>query len=410
MMNYVHEYSQILESKRELITSWMAKKRSEVPIPIYGSVDVRDAGWKVAVVDANHFPAGFNNVSKEDEPHLAKLLKNHISRIKSECKWVHLYPESHTRNAGYIENVATIQRLLIHSGFRCTVGSPELSAHGSLAGISGPLHLSRVELKLENGIEELFVEGERPCLILLNNDLTEGIVPGLSANNVSPPPSMGWHRRRKSEHYVCLQKYVDEMAQLLEIDSWHLMANWFVSENKCLDEENCRVALAKEVDEFIENIRAKYESLGIEREPVVFVKNDRGTYGLGIMAVKEGKELLELSNRKMKKLMYSKGGADVENFLIQEGVPTLLTEKGGAPVEPVVYLVDGEAASWFYRINDKKGDMDNLNSPSAEFFDSSEVGHLYGEHAKGWHALVAELSMLAMGSEAIRYANESSNQ
>lgn len=410
MMNYVHEYSQILESKRELITAWMTKKRSEVPIPIYGSVDVRDAGWKVAVVDANHFPAGFNNVSKEDEPHLAKLLKNHISRIKSECKWVHLYPESHTRNAGYIENVATIQRLLIHSGFRCTVGSPELSAHGSLAGISGPLHLSRVELKLENGIEELFVEGERPCLILLNNDLTEGIVPGLSANNVSPPPSMGWHRRRKSEHYVCLQKYVDEMAQLLEIDSWHLMANWFVSENKCLDEENCRVALAKEVDEFIENIRAKYESLGIEREPVVFVKNDRGTYGLGIMAVKEGKELLELSNRKMKKLMYSKGGADVENFLIQEGVPTLLTEKGGAPVEPVVYLVDGEAASWFYRINDKKGDMDNLNSPSAEFFDSSEVGHLYGEHAKGWHALVAELSMLAMGSEAIRYANESSNQ
>ncbi|MDA0648139.1 MAG: glutamate--cysteine ligase [archaeon] len=409
-MNYVHEYSQILESKRELITAWMKKKRSEVPIPIYGSVDVRDAGWKVAVVDANHFPAGFNNVSKEDEPHLAALLKNHISRLKSECKWVHLYPESHTRNAGYIENVATIQRLIILSGFRCTVGSPELSAHGSLAGISGPLQLSRVELKLENGAEELFVEGKRPCLILLNNDLTEGIVPGLSANNVSPPPSMGWHRRRKSEHYVCLQKYVDEMAQLLEIDSWHLMANWFVSENKCLEKENCRIELAAEVDEFIKKIREKYESLGIEREPVVFVKNDRGTYGLGIMVIKEGKELLELSNRKMKKLMYSKGGADVENFLIQEGVPTLLTEEGGAPVEPVVYLVDGEAASWFYRINDKKGDMDNLNSPSAEFFDSSEVGHLYGEHAKGWHALVAELSMLAMGAEAIKYANESSVQ
>ena len=409
-MNYVHEYSQILESKREQITAWMTKKRSEVPIPIYGSVDVRDAGWKVAVVDANHFPAGFNNVSKEDEPHLAALLKNHISRLKSECKWVHLYPESHTRNAGYIENVATLQRLITLSGFRCTVGSPELSAHGSLAGISGPLQLSRVELKLENGTEELFVEGERPCLILLNNDLTEGIVPGLSANNVSPPPSMGWHRRRKSEHYVCLQKYVDEMAQLLEIDSWHLMANWFVSENKCLEKETCRVALAREVDEFIENIRVKYKSLGVEREPVVFVKNDRGTYGLGIMAVKEGKELLELSNRKMKKLMYSKGGADVENFLIQEGVPTLLTEEGGAPVEPVVYLVDGEAASWFYRINAKKGDMDNLNSPSAEFFDSSEVGHLYGEHAKGWHALVAELSMLAMGAEAIKYASESSVQ
>jgi len=51
--------------------------------------------------------------------------------------------------------------------------------------------------------------------------------------------------------------------------------------------------------------------------------------------------------------------------------------------------------------------MDNLNSPSAEFYDYSEVGHLYGQHARGWHALVAELSMLAMGSEALNYAQES---
>ncbi|MDG1545940.1 MAG: glutamate--cysteine ligase [Candidatus Poseidoniaceae archaeon] len=406
MMTYVHDYSNILEEKREEITAWMAKKRSQVPIPIYGSVDVRDAGWKVAVVDANHFPAGFNNVSKEDEEHLSSLLKNHIMRIDSECKWVHLYPESHTRNIGYVENVATIQRLLELSGYRCTIGSPELSRHGSLAGISGPLQLSNVELIIEDGKEELLVEGEKPCLILLNNDLTEGIVPGLPTNKVTPPPSMGWHRRRKSEHYACLQKYIDEIAELLGIDSWHLMTSWFVSEDKCLDQEACRIKLAAEVDDFISKIKEKYESLGIEREPVVFVKNDRGTYGLGIMAVKEGKELLELSNRKMKKLMYSKGGADVENFLIQEGVPTLLNDEGSAPVEPVVYLVDGEAASWFYRINDKKGDMDNLNSPSAKFLDYSEVGHLYGEHAKGWHALVAELSMLAMGSEAINYAQE----
>jgi len=405
-MTYVHDYSYILEDKREEITAWMAEKRSQVPIPIYGSVDVRDAGWKIAVVDANHFPAGFNNISKEDEPHLAGLLKNHIVRLDAECQWVHLYPESHTRNAGYIENIATIQRLLIHSGFRCTIGSPDLSSHGSLAGISGPVQLSNVELITVDGKDELLVEGEKPGLILLNNDLTEGIVPGLSSHKVSPPPSMGWHRRRKSQHYICLQKYVDEMAELLEIDSWHLMASWFVSEDKCLDQQACRIKLAKEIDDFILQIKVKYESLGIDREPVIFVKNDRGTYGLGIMAVKEGKELLELSNRKMKKLMYSKGGVDVENFLIQEGVPTLLNEKGGAPVEPVVYLVDGEAASWFYRINDKKGDMDNLNSPSAKFYDYSEVGHLYGQHARGWHALVAELSMLAMGLEALNYAED----
>ena len=395
-MSFVHDLTQMLEENRELISEWMAKKRSEVPIPIYGSVDIRDAGWKVAVVDANHFPAGFNNTSPEDEPHLSALLRNHINRKHEGCTWVHLYPESHTRNAGYVENVATIKRLIEAAGFRCTVGSPELDEHGFLDGITGPLMLDTVTVVDEN----LLIDGEKPCLVLLNNDLTEGMVGGLGAHQVSPPPHMGWQRRRKSEHYECLQSYVNEVAELLGIDPWHLLSSWFVSEDKCLEKESCRQMLAAEVDEFLARIEAKYQDLGIDREPVAFIKNDRGTYGLGIMAVKSGSELLNLSNRKFTKLMYSKGGVDVENFLIQEGVPTVINTDDGAPVEPVVYLVDGEAASWFYRINAKKGEMENLNSPSAEFKPYSEVGRQFGKHAHGWHALVSELSMLAMGAES----------
>ena len=395
-MSFIHDLTQRLEDNRELITEWMRKKRSEVPIPIYGSVDIRDSGWKVAVVDANHFPAGFNNVGSEDEQRISSLLSDHILRKNPECKWVHLYPESHTRNPGYVENVATIKRLIIGAGFRCTVGSPELEGHGSLDGISGPLILDQVSVDGDT----LLIDGDNPDLVMLNNDLTEGILPGLGTDQVSPPPHMGWQRRRKSEHYACLQSYVNEIADILEIDPWHLLTDWFVSEDKCLEKETCRQILASEVDEFLARITVRYESLGIDRTPVAFIKNDRGTYGLGIMAVTSGDELLNLSNRKFKRLMYSKGGVDVENFLIQEGVPTILSTPEGAPVEPVVYLVDGEAASWFYRINHKKGEMENLNSPSAEFHSYSDVGMSYGEHAHGWHALIAELSMLAMGAES----------
>ena len=397
-MSTVHDLSAHLEENRELITNWMIKKRSEVPIPIYGSVDIRDSGWKVAVVDANHFPAGFNNISHQDVEKLSSLLKDHILRQNPECKWVHLYPESHTRNQGYIENVATIKRLIENGGFRCTVGSPELETHGSLDGITGPLVLNPVIVEGES----LLIDGEKPDLIMLNNDLTEGMVDGLGTHQVSPPPHMGWQRRRKSEHYSCLQRYVNEIAEILGIDPWHLLTDWFVSEGKCLQKETCRKILASEVDEFLARITVRYEALGIDREPVAFIKNDSGTYGLGIMAVRSGDELLTLSNRKFKKLMYSKGGVDVENFLIQEGVPTNLKTPEGAPVEPVVYLVDGEAASWFYRINPKKGEMENLNSPSAQFHPYSEVGTSYGEHAHGWHALIAELSMLAMGAESLK--------
>jgi glutamate--cysteine ligase len=401
-MSTVHDLSAHLEENRELITNWMTKKRSEVPIPIYGSVDIRDSGWKVAVVDANHFPAGFNNISDQDVERLSSLLREHILRQNPECKWVHLYPESHTRNQGYIENVATIKRLIENGGFRCTVGSPELEGHGSLDGITGPLVLEMVVVEDES----LLIDGQKPDLIMLNNDLTEGMVDGLGAHQVSPPPHMGWQRRRKSEHYACLQAYVDEIAEILNIDPWHLLTDWFVSEGKCLEKETCRKILASEVDEFLARISARYESLGIDREPVAFIKNDSGTYGLGIMAVRSGDELLTLSNRKFKKLMYSKGGVDVENFLIQEGVPTNIKTPDGAPVEPVVYLVDGEAASWFYRINPKKGEMENLNSPSAKFHPYSEVGTAYGEHAHGWHALIAELSMLAMGAESLKQMEE----
>ena len=391
-MTHVHDITALLESKRELITNWMTAKRKEVPIPIYGSVDIRDAGWKVGVVDANHFPAGFNNVAKEDLSALSGLFKNHITRTQPNCNWVHIYPESHTRNQGYIENIATIQRLI-----QCTIGSPELDELGSLKGISGPLTLDLVTLD-EDG--ELLVGGLKPDLILLNNDLTNGTLPGLTAPNISPPPEMGWHQRRKSEHYSCLQGYIDEIAELLQIDPWHLMPEWFVSEDKCLTETGCRTKLAGEIDSFIANIQSRYDALGIDREPAVVMKNDRGTYGLGIMVLTSGDAILNLSNRKINKLRYAKGGAAVDNYLIQEGIPTSMLTDDGEPVEPVVYLVDGEAAAWFYRINPKKSDMDNLNSPSARFEDYSSSGHMYGEHAHGWHALLAELSMLAMGAES----------
>ena len=393
----LRDQNQLLEDKREEITAWMKEKRSQVPIPIYGSVDVRDAGWKIGVVDANHFPAGFNNVSKENLMELANLFKEHVQRSHPSCKWVHIYPESHTRNPGYVENIASIKSMIEQAGFSCTVGSPDLNEFGALNGLSGPLLLQSVRVD-ETG--ELEVDGDHPDLILLNNDLTDGAIPGVQSTNITPPPHMGWFRRRKSHHYEMLKPYVDEMASLLSIDPWHLMPDWFVSQNKCLTEEACKIKLAEEIDEFLDGLRKKYVTLGIDREPTVVMKNDSGTYGLGIMMLTAGEQILNLSNRKANKLRYAKGGAEVENFLIQEGIPTALATETGETLEPVVYLVDGEAASWFYRINAKKSDMDNLNSPSARFENYEDAENPHIREAHGWHALVAELSMLAMGAEA----------
>jgi len=98
----LRDRTKLLEDQRETIRAWMKAKRREVSVPIYGSVDVRDAGWKVGVVDANHFPAGFNNVSKEELVELAALFHDHVERNYPGCSWIHLIPESHTRNQAYV--------------------------------------------------------------------------------------------------------------------------------------------------------------------------------------------------------------------------------------------------------------------------------------------------------------------
>ena len=146
----LRQHSEMLESKRQEITAWMKTKREEVAIPIYGSVDVRDAGWKIGVVDANHFPAGFNNVSKENLAELSLLFKEHVSRSHPDCRWIHIYPESHTRNQGYVENISSIKKMIEEAGFLCTVGSPDLNGLHAMNGLSGPLVLEEVELNAED--------------------------------------------------------------------------------------------------------------------------------------------------------------------------------------------------------------------------------------------------------------------
>ena len=129
------------------------------------------------------------------------------------------------------------------------------------------------------------------------------------------------------------------------------------------------------------------------------MKNNSGTYGLGILEINSGEQLLNLSNRKMNKLTYGKGGSDAEDFLLQEGVPTALFWDQMV-VEPVAYCANGRVGGWFYRANSRKGPMENLNSPSSLFIPPSDISDtLISSRRNHWHTLVAEISMLGMASE-----------
>ena len=366
--NHLSNLEERIEDKRPELEEWFESKRLELDMPLYGSVDIRDAHWKVAVVDANQYPAGFNNLHDGD-------IGAHLRDSIGDLRHIHIWPESHNRNPAYTENITSLQTILENEGYAVTKGV----------------------LEIEEGIP-VSVQGTVPDLILLNNDLTEGPLPELGVP-VSPPAQMGWYQRRKSSHFRAVQPYLDEVAEILEIDPWLLSTHWIVSEDKCLDKETCRTLLAAEVDDFIVYLQEKYDEYGIEGKPTLFVKNDAGTYGLGILEITSGEELLSLSNRKMNRLTYGKGGTDAEDFLIQEGVPSALTWDSMV-IEPVAYCANGRVGGWFYRANAKKGEMANLNSPSSVFLTPGEIQDDTIESRRNhWHMLVAEIAMLGMAAE-----------
>jgi len=267
-----------------------------------------------------------------------------------------------------------------------------------LEGLTQDVELDVVVVNDEDHIE---INGKIPDLVLLNNDLTGGDISGLSGI-VIPRKEMGWYNRRKSDHYRILENLVDEVSEILNLDPWLLMPMWFVSEDKCLELDACINKLSNDIDKMIEKIKLKYEQYGIDSEPVVFIKNDRGTYGLGIISIKSGNEIRNLSKRMIKRLTYGKGGTSAENFLIQEGIPTTLKNEMSV-IEPVGYTIGGIESNWFFRSNPKKSKFENLNSPSSVFLQIEELGEgLINSERMYWLDLVSKLSYLAMGLESIQ--------
>ena len=377
MMSYIGpdllaELEQKIVDKESEITAWFANKRAELEMPIYGSVDIRDANWKVAVVDANQYPAGFNNLQDGD-------IGIHFRAAIGDVRHVHIWPEAHTRNPAYDAHLSSLSAILEGEGYAVTIGILE-HTEGQPVNIGGTI----------------------PDLILLNNDLTDGPLPDLGVP-ILPSPKMGWYQRRKSSHFKAIQPLVEEISEILKIDPWLLSTQWFVSEGKCLDKDTCRTLLAAEADEFLANLQLKYDEYGISGTPTLFVKNDAGTFGLGIIEITSGEELLELSNRKLGKLTYGKGGAEAEDFLLQEGVPSALSWNQMV-IEPVAYCANGRVGGWFYRANAKKGEMANLNSPSSVFVHPHQIDDVtIASRRQHWHMLVAEIAMLGIAIESASF-------
>ena len=365
---------QTLLDRSAEIEAWFRKQFHRTPAPFYCSVDLRNAGYKLAPVDTNLFPAGFNNLNPAFEPLAVHALQSAFERLMPSACNVVLVPENHTRNLYYLEAVATLRDLIIKAGYSIRIGSiiPGLTEPQSFELASGKKLLLE-PLKRED--DRVYLDGFKPCLVLLHNDLSGGrpdILEGLK-QPVVPHPKLGWSDRLKTQHFAHYKEVAEDFAEAFGIDPWLLTPAFRNCGEINFAKREGEECLASNVELLLEDIKTKYAEYGVTDEPFVIVKADAGTYGMGIMTVKSVDDVRNMNRDTRKKMSSMKEGKENTGVIIQEGVYTFEHWRDAAPdspdmtAEPVVYMIDHYVVGGFYRVHAGRSNTENLNAPGAQF-------------------------------------------
>ncbi|GAB3625754.1 glutamate--cysteine ligase [Pandoraea terrae] len=395
------------------IERWFRLEWQEHTPPFYCSVDLRNAGFKLAPVDTNLFPGGFNNLTPEVLPLAVQAAMAAIEKICPDAKNLLLIPERHTRNTFYLQNIARLSTIMRHAGLNVRLGSlSEDITEPTPIELPDGQHL--VIEPLERSQRRLGLKNFDPCSILLNNDLSAGIPPileGLHEQYLLPPLHAGWAVRRKSHHFAAYDDVAKKFAKLIDVDPWMLNPYFAKCENIDFAEGVGEACLADTIDALLKKIGKKYREYGIDEKPFIVLKADAGTYGMGVMTVHDASEVKNLTRRDRSKMSVVKEGLEVHDVILQEGVHTF-ERINEAVAEPVVYMIDRYVVGGFYRVHTGRGSDENLNAPGMHFVPLAfEHTALPDVHAKPgaappnrfyMYGVVARLALLAASIELER--------
>lgn len=358
----------VLTDRADLVEDLLAYHRSQVICPVTGSVDIRRNRHKAAVVDANAFPAGFNNLAARSVMDATQAVRNYLGRLYPTAKRILVVAESHTRNAHYFESLRILQQILVDAGYDVRLGTlnPDL---GQAANVTTSTGGSITLHAIERQGDRLGVDGQVADVVVLNNDLADGepkILRGL-AQPVTPPALLGWHRRRKSQHFAIVADLARQLGAYAGFDPWLISAGFETVEGLDFKAQAGLDRVAAAIDRVIAATQAKYDEYGIKRLPSVFVKADTGTYGMAITTAKSGTAFLQsLNSRARQEMDMGKGRVKTTAVIVQETIPSEV-RAGHWVAEPVVYMVCGRAIGGFHRVHEAKSDTDNLNAPGSRF-------------------------------------------
>jgi glutamate--cysteine ligase len=363
-----------IQKLQENVHQWLLS-REKIYTPIYTSVDIRDAGFKIAVVDTNLFPAGFNNLCEHGLVDAQDLIKNAILKRVPGATNILIVAEDHTRNTWYLENVRVLQEIITKAGFSAKIAS--FFTHDTTLCELGS---GAVELETATGqtvkvycfkrvLEKIQQNDADFDLILMNNDLSGGIPEALKEIKIPVFPSMhaGWHARLKSEHFRHTNALMKEFAYTVGLDPWQFSCLYEVADQIDVNTEADQKRLYQAAVKLFDDIQNKYREHHVDQKPFIFIKADSGTYGMGVVPIEDPQQILELNRKKRNDLLRGKDAKTITRFLLQEGVPTIHRFEDN-PCEVCLYQIDNNFVGGFYRYHTSKSPRENLNSPGGMGF------------------------------------------
>lgn len=374
------ELENLINKNKNLIDEWYENKVSKVGKCFYTSVDLRFSGEKLVPVDTNLFPAGFNNLNSASIASASILAKEYLSKLNyNKGSKILLIGESHDRNLHYQNNLNVIGKILSNAGYDAVITNFE-----------------NPSIKQRNNLIQL--DGFIPELVVLNNDLSSG-VPEVLKNikqPIIPDINYGWYKRRKSTHFSIYNQLMKELEELIKLPGY-----FFTTEFDICDEINFKSQIGIEklkhkVDAVLSVIKEKYKIYGIKQEPYVVVKSDYGTYGMGIMIIRDAEEISNMNKKLRNKMHITKSNILNEQVIIQEGVKTI-DKINNHSAEPLLYLINNEVVEFMYRNNNSKDEFANLNSSGMNIESNSKSSN-YDDYLICCN-FVAKISALAASLE-----------
>ncbi|MDO5288265.1 MAG: glutamate--cysteine ligase [Pseudomonadota bacterium] len=352
----INELEQRILDATPAIERWLRLEWMEHTPPLYASVDLRNAGFKLSAVDTSLFPGGWHNLSPDTLPLAVQAAQAAIEKICPEARNLLIVPESGKPGSFYLASLARLKEIFTMAGLTVRLGSIDPALRRSTACplpdggqlTLEPAQRSRTRLGLKHF---------DPCTILLNNDLAAGapgILEDLHEQYLLPPLHAGWSVRRHSRHARCLEEVSKRFGKLLGIDPWLIYPFSGVAGGASAHAR--REAVQAQTDALLAKVRRKYKEYGIAAKPYAVIKPDQNTPGSALMqaVVRDARDVQALD------------ALPEGDLLIQEGVPTR-ERMHEAVAEPVVYTIDRYVVGGFYRVHASQGSGERPSPPGAHY-------------------------------------------